>query len=49
LGFVSGSAIIAAAWLLVLRHERWKAIRSVYLGSTEGPAHRGNALIWPSR
>lgn len=49
LGFLSGSAIIGAGCLALLRYERWKAVRSVYLGRAASRAHGGNALIWPSR
>jgi len=47
LGFAAGIAMVVAAIMLFLRHERWKAISEAY----ERPARRqgGNALIWPSR
>ncbi len=49
LGFVTGVAVIGAAWMMLLRHERWKVLSGFYAG-TPGKAHRGgNALIWPSR
>ncbi len=49
LGFLSGSALIGAAWLMLLRHQRWKAIRGAYHGFARERSHGGNALIWPSR
>jgi len=47
-GFVSGVGAIGAAWILLLRHERFKVINGFYAGSRAGGG-RGNALIWPSR
>lgn len=49
LGFFSGAAAIAVGALLLLRHERWKAIRGAYFGPAGRQAQGGNALIWPSR
>ncbi len=48
LGFATGIAAIGAAWSLLMRHERYRIIRSVYCGRPEKP-RGGNALIWPSR
>lgn len=47
-GFVSGVGAIGAAWMLLLRHERFKVISGFYAGRRVGDT-RGNALIWPSR
>lgn len=47
LGFVAGVGLVFGAALVLLRHERWKAISSAYGRDT--PRRRGgNALIWPS-
>lgn len=48
LGFFSGIVAIGSALILVMRHERWKAIREVYAGRPSRPGSGGNALIWPS-
>jgi len=49
LGFFTGAAVIGSAWMLYLRHEQHKALRSAYGARAAGPRQRGNALIWPSR
>lgn len=48
IGFVSGVGAIGAAWLLLLRHERFKVMNGFYAGRRRGDV-QGNALIWPSR
>jgi hypothetical protein len=49
LGFVSGGAAIGTAWMLLLRHERWKVVDGFYSGKPSRSAGNRNALIWPSR
>ncbi len=48
LGFVTGMAAAGGAWVYLLKHERWRAIRAVY-GTRAYHPPAGNALIWPSR
>jgi hypothetical protein len=48
LGFVTGALAAGGAWVILLRHERWRTIRAVYGGRPSGHSAR-NALIWPSR
>lgn len=48
LGFITGAMVAGFAWLVLLRHERWRLIRAIYdQRNRRLPA--GNALIWPSR
>jgi hypothetical protein len=49
LGFFSGAVVFGSAWMLYLRNEQHKAIRSAYGARAEGAEQRRNALIWPSR
>jgi hypothetical protein len=49
LGFLSGVATIGTAWMLLLRHERFKVLGSFYANRTARRQGGGNALIWPSR
>ncbi len=46
-GFVSGVGGIGLAWVMLLRHERFKVINGFYAGR-QGRSPGGNALIWPS-
>ena len=48
IGFLSGVATIGLAWMLLLRHERFKVINGFY-AERRNRARGGNALIWPSR
>lgn len=48
MGFLAGAVVFCTAWIMMLRHERWKAIRAAY-GGDRRQRSVGNALIWPSR
>ena len=47
-GFVFGVGGIGLAWVVLLRHERFKVINGFY-ADRRSRSHSGNALIWPSR
>lgn len=49
LGFLSGVAAIGTAWMLLLRHERFKVLSGFYSSQASRSQRGGNALIWPSR
>ncbi len=49
LGFLSGAAAIGTAWMLLLRHERFRVLGSFHANRAPRRPGGGNALIWPSR